>query len=63
MRDECKQNGHTYTVARAGYYKTNGRRNEFGATYDQSVEYSTLYCTKCGDTKEIVSSDHRKATT
>jgi len=27
-------------------------------TYDQSISYSMLYCTGCGETKEVVAVDH-----
>ena len=28
--------------------------------YDQTTAYSTLYCTKCGYTKEVTSREHNK---
>jgi len=29
-------------------------------TYDQAVAYQMLYCSKCGDTREIIARDTRR---
>lgn len=51
--DACE---HNFQIARRDYYKPDGGQNTFGRTYDQSRTYSTLFCTKCGETKEIITS-------
>ena len=56
----CLPTEHAFEVARSGYYKTTGATNVYGHIYEQEVEYAMLFCTKCGTTKEIVSTDHRK---
>lgn len=43
--------------ARGGYFK---RREDDIGSYDQSVAYTMLYCTGCGETKEVVAADHVK---
>lgn len=47
---------HNFQIAKRDYYKPDGGQNAFGKTYDQSRTYSTLFCTKCGETKEIITS-------
>lgn len=47
---------HNFQIAKRDYYKPDGGQNAFGRTYDQSRTYSTLFCTKCGETKEIITS-------
>lgn len=58
QEQECGKRDHSFTVMRADYFKESGRSNALGPIYDQSASYSMLYCTKCGDTKEVVSGDH-----
>ena len=41
--------------SRGGYFKLEKDRGG----YDQLVSYTMLYCAECGETKEIVCSDHR----
>ena len=59
---KCKDTEHDYRLAsERAYFKLSGKTTGLGLPdYDQSVSYSMLYCTKCGDTKEIISADHRK---
>jgi len=57
----CSPTEHNYEKGREDYYKLDGNRNGFGRTYDQSVGYTMLFCTKCGETKEIRSADQRKS--
>lgn len=46
---------HNYQIAKRDYYKPTGEIGVLGIpTYKQDVSYSMLYCTKCGETKEIV---------
>jgi len=48
---------HNYQIARKDYYKPTGQIGALGLmTYKQDKTYSMLYCTKCADTKEIISS-------
>lgn len=47
---------HNFQIAKKDFYKPDGGQNMFGPTYDQTKTYSTLFCTKCGTTKEIVTS-------
>ena len=58
---DCCSNGHEFQIAKSNYYKLKiGDGCGFGSTYDQAVAYSVLYCLRCGATKEIVSTDHRR---
>ena len=59
---DCCKDGHDFQVAKANYYKLDSGTGNgfFGNIYNQSVVYSTLYCKKCGETKEVISADHRK---
>lgn len=56
----CKDGDHVYQIASKDYFKSVGSHNSIGPVMDQSVCYCTLFCSKCGDTKEIVSRDYRK---
>jgi hypothetical protein len=57
----CRENEHNFEIAKRNYYKYTGQVGGLGLpTTDQSVAFSMLFCTKCGDTKEIIASDHRK---
>jgi hypothetical protein len=38
--------------ARKGYFKLSP-----DGGYDQSISYTMLYCTSCGETKEVVAAD------
>lgn len=49
---------HEFVQAGRPYYKENGGVNMFGKTYDHSIEYQTLFCKNCGETKEIVCANH-----
>lgn len=51
---------HDYTVLSRNYYKYSGERGPWGPQYDQTVSYSTLFCARCGDTKEVVSQTREK---
>ena len=52
---------HHYEKAGEDYHKANGETTTFGSNeYDQSVSYTMLYCTICGETKEIISKDQRQ---
>jgi len=55
----CEEVGHDYQTQGTGYYRLSGKANPIGPTYDQEVSYATLFCSKCGDRKEIVWQDHR----
>ena len=56
--DSCK---HEYRPAKRGYFKQTGKIGGLGLpTYDQSISYASLYCSKCGEMKEVVWADHRK---
>lgn len=47
---------HNYQIAKENYYKPTGEKGALGImTYKQDISYSMLFCTKCGETKEIVS--------
>jgi hypothetical protein len=59
---DCCKDGHDFEIAKRDYFKTNGRPHPLGQCYDQNVSYSMLYCCRCGETKEIVSADHKKPT-
>ena len=50
MKPVCE---HNFQIARKDYYKPDGGENILGITYDQTKTFSTLFCTKCGKTKEI----------
>ena len=55
---DCK---HEYRITRKPYYKLSGKKTGLGLpAYDQSTEYTMLYCINCTDTREIVSADHHK---
>ena len=63
MSMDCCKDGHDFFVAKRGYYKEDGGTIAMlgGApSYDHSIEYSMLACKRCGETKEVVSGDHRK---
>ena len=47
---------HNFQIAKHNYYKLNCAPHAFGRIYDLSRTYSTLFCTKCGETKEIITS-------
>ena len=52
---------HSYMPLKKGYYKLSGSITGIGLPgYNQSVAYATLYCPECGETKEVISADHRK---
>lgn len=54
---KCDATKHNYQIAKSGYYKLTPSE---WVTYDQTVAYAMLFCTQCGDTKEVVSQDHRR---
>jgi len=61
MKNPCPSTQHNYFPIKENYYKTDGKTNELGLTvYDQTVAFSMLCCSKCGQTMEVVSADHRK---
>jgi len=48
---------HNFQIARNGYFKSTGEIGTLGLpTYKQDIVYCMLYCTKCGETKEIITS-------
>ena len=56
--NECK---HEFKIARKSYYKLDGKKTGLGLpAYDQSIEYTMLYCIYCAYTREIMSADHNK---
>jgi hypothetical protein len=61
MNQLCEKEGHIFEIAKRGYYKRDGSTTELGQkSTDQSIEYTMLFCRRCGVTKEIISADHRK---
>lgn len=56
----CEEEGHQYTIASKDYYKLLDKSFGSLGPYDQSVSYATLFCERCGETKEIVSQRHKK---
>ena len=60
MAENCKENGHTFKPISGTYYKLTGERNYIGPTYDHSVGYRKLFCSKCGETKEVVATNHKE---
>ena len=46
--------GHNYLIAGEGYHKKSKEQEGDTIRYDNSIIYVTLYCTKCGKTKEII---------
>ena len=64
QHERCKTDGHDYRPACQPYFKQSGRITGLNLpAHDQSVSYIMLYCTRCGDTLEIVAADHREVTT
>lgn len=49
IETKCASNNHNYQmVQERGYYKNlNGKQ-------ETAIVYNMLYCTKCGETKEII---------
>ena len=48
---------HNYQIAKSDYYKQTGKIGVLGVmTYNIDITYSMLFCTKCGETKEIITS-------
>lgn len=58
-RKEIMTCEHEFKVLNEGWFKELGQRNSFGTIYDSSIEYSTLFCSKCGETKEIISKERK----
>jgi len=51
---DCTAGVHEFHILKANYYKPTGQIGALGtATYEQTVTYSTLYCRKCGETREV----------
>lgn len=63
---KCDDRGHDYVPAnKSPYYKRSedGESTGLGLPkHDQSIAYLTLFCTKCGNTREIVACNHRRST-
>jgi len=58
---KCYETNHDYRPTSAPYFKRDGKTTAINIpSYDQSIEFQMLYCTKCGDTKEIIAADHRQ---
>lgn len=57
MSKVCVEHGHKYFIAKANYYKHKGN----GKNPDQTICYSMLCCSQCGETKEIVSGNLKKS--
>jgi hypothetical protein len=53
---------HDYRPLGGGYYKRDGdKMTDIGLPkMDQSKSYRMLYCSKCGETKEVLAADHMK---
>jgi len=58
----CQESNHNFQPVKGsqGYFKQAIDKMAGVFTFDQRVSYSMLYCTKCGETKEIISEDNRK---
>jgi len=56
---------HDYRPVGKSYFKRDGNTTPgLGLpSHDQAVSYVTLFCPKCGDSKEIIAADHRPLTT
>lgn len=59
----CRPNKHNYKpIDGAAYFKRYKDERNTGIGLpeaDQSIAYRMLYCTKCGDVKEVIAHDHR----
>lgn len=53
---QCKT-GHDYSVLRENWLKLFPGAKRDSKIFDQSVVFSTLFCKKCGDTKEVIVSE------
>jgi len=53
--ESCKEE-HNFEIAKKDFYKLSGELGPAGPTYKQDETFSTLYCRKCGITKEIKTS-------
>ena len=52
---------HKYQPTGRSYFKQTGVIGGLGLpNHDSAIEYVTLYCQQCGDTKEIIAKDHRR---
>ena len=57
----CDTTDHNYFPLSRDYYKENGRTTGLSQpAMDQIIAYTMLCCSKCGETKEVISADHRK---
>lgn len=54
--------GHEFRAMKKDYFKLDlDRINAFGEpSFDNTVAYTSLFCPRCGETKEVVSIDRRK---
>lgn len=51
--NKCLSTMHNFlTLNNKNYYK--------GGLPDRSVAYTIIFCSKCGETREVVSMDHRE---
>ena len=58
---EKKTCEHNYASMDRSYYKETGSTTDTGLPkYDHSISYKMLFCSKCGDTMEVISKDHRQ---
>lgn len=58
----CKPDSHEFRLQGRSYYKEFSPRKigPLGLPeYKQDVSFRMLFCPKCGETKEIISQDHR----
>ena len=56
----CDTTDHNYFSLKENYYKLISNTTVLYPTYNQNVAYTMLCCSKCGETKEVISADHRK---
>jgi hypothetical protein len=60
----CLDRDHNYqqVAGRSPYYKRDGGTGALGLpTFDQTVAWVMLTCTKCGKQLEVIARDYRKA--
>jgi hypothetical protein len=60
MIDNYCKGGHDFAIAKSGYFKQHSGSDAWRKPYNQQVAYSMLYCRRCGETREIISTDHRR---
>lgn len=49
----CCDSGHNFQPLGRAYLKPSGEVGPFGPTYAQGKSYRKLFCSKCGETREV----------